>query len=223
MPVLQCRQKPDFEVCGETIGWQRDHPDVAISKHFKNSELEWFTTKRTAIIPYRILIKMESAKISVKCPFGTYNIAKDDIVKCDAEEIWRIGDVVKATTTIDFKERDKVEVNDIGHIKKLMATDKDVLHVDFQGPVGLVEVYPAQIRKCAPGEFFAVGDWVKATKDLDFESGIVKKGTFGMVISPNDPNFGLLVNWTTGGAPATLSNCATERIWVCRRQMRQKS
>ena len=65
---------------------------------------------------------------------------------------------MQATTVIDFKGQGKVHDNDIGHIKKLMATDKDVLHVDFEGPVGLVEVYPSQIRKCSPREFFAVGD-----------------------------------------------------------------
>ena len=32
-----------------------------------------------------------------------------------------------------------------------------------------------------------------------------------MVISPNDLQFGLLVNWTTEGAPSTLSNCAMDR------------
>jgi hypothetical protein len=62
---------------------------------------------------------------------------------------------------------------------------------------------------------FVVGDWVKATKDLDYkESGIVQKGTFGMVISPNDPKLSLLVNWTKGGAPATLSNCAIDRKYM---------
>ena len=119
-------------MCGETIGWERDHPGVAISKHFKNSELEWFTTKRAAIIPYRILIKTETPKYRVKWPFGTYTMPKVDVVKCDAQDVWRIGDEVKATTTLDFKERGKVESNDIGRIKKLMSTDKDVLYVDFQ-------------------------------------------------------------------------------------------
>ena len=85
--VLQCRQKLDFEVCGETIGWERDHPGVAISKHFKNSELEWFTTKRAAIVPYRILIKMEKSNYRVHWPFGTYTMPTGDIVKCDAQEV----------------------------------------------------------------------------------------------------------------------------------------
>jgi len=186
--VLQCRQKPDFEVCGETIGWERDHPGVAISKHFKNSDLEWFTTKRAAIIPYRILIKMETPKYRVQWPFGAYAMPKGDIVKCDAQEVWRIGDVVKAvlpiSTTLEGVQG-KVEANAIGIIKKLMATDKDVLHVDFEDSVGLIEVHPSHIRKCAPAEFFAVGDWVQATFCIDYkEFGIVPKGSFGILISP---------------------------------------
>jgi hypothetical protein len=50
---------------------------------------------------------------------------KGDVVKCDAQEVWRIGDVVKATTVLDFKERGKVAANDIGRIKKLMSADKE--------------------------------------------------------------------------------------------------
>ena len=215
--VLQCRQKPDFVVCGETIGWERDHPGISISKHFKNSELEWFTTKRAAIVPYRILVKMEKSNYRVQWPFGTYTMPTGDIVKCDAQEVWRIGDVVKATTALDFQKQGKVGANDIGRIKKLMTTDKDVLHVDFKDSAGLVEVYPSQITKVAPGEFFDFGDWVKATRALNYlENGTVKEGSFGMVISPKDPKFitpkdpkfGLLVNWAKGGGPATLSNCS---------------
>ena len=167
--MLQCRQKPDFEVCGETIGWERDHPGVTISKHFKNSELEWFTTKRAAIMPYRILIKMETPKYRVQWPFGTYTMPTGDIVKCDEQEIWRTGDVVKAllpiTTTLAGVQG-TVEANAIGRIKKVIVADKDVLHVDFEDSVGLVEVHPSHVRKCAPEEFLAVGDWVKATGDI---------------------------------------------------------
>jgi hypothetical protein len=202
--VVQCRQKPDFEVCGETIGWERDHPGVAISKHFKNSELEWFTRNRAAIIPYRILIKMETPKYSVRWPFGTYAMSKGDIVKCDAQEIWRIGDVVKAvlpiSTTLDGVQG-KVEANAIGIIKKLMAADKDVLHVDFEDSVGLIEVHPSHIRKCAPAEFLAVGDWVKATGGIDYkEFGIVTKGLFGIVISPKST-----FHWKQSVRPPTAS------------------
>ena len=86
---------------------------------------------------------------------------------------------------LHFKELGKVEANAIGIFKKLMAVDKDVLHVEFDDSVGLAEVHPLHIRKCASWEFFAVSDWVKATKDLDYkEFDIVKTGTFGMVISP---------------------------------------
>jgi len=65
---------------------------------------------------------MENSKVCVQWPFGTYTFPKGDIVKCDAQEVWRIGDVMKATTVLDYS---KIEVNDIGRIKKLMATDKD--------------------------------------------------------------------------------------------------
>lgn len=49
--VLQCRQQPSYEVRGETVGWERDKPGVAISKHFKNSEIERITRARGSIIP----------------------------------------------------------------------------------------------------------------------------------------------------------------------------
>jgi hypothetical protein len=94
-----------------------------------------------------------------------------------------------------------VEANAIGRIKKLMVADKDVLHVDFEDSAGLVEVHPSHIRKCAPEEFLAVGDWVKATGDIDYnELGMVNQGTFGMVISPK-PTF----QWKQSVRPPTAS------------------
>ena len=67
--VLQCRQKPDYEIGGETVGWDRKYPGRAISPHFDNSVIERFTTARNAIIPYRVLVKLGLPKTTI--PKGT--------------------------------------------------------------------------------------------------------------------------------------------------------
>ena len=67
--VLQCRQKPDYEIGGETVGWNRKYPGRAISPHFDNSVIERFTTARNAIIPYRVLVKLGLPKTTI--PKGT--------------------------------------------------------------------------------------------------------------------------------------------------------
>merc|ERR1719409_1398590 len=56
--VMQCRQKPGYSVCGETIGGERDHPGVQISQYFRNSRIERYTRAKGTIIPYRILVKL---------------------------------------------------------------------------------------------------------------------------------------------------------------------
>ena len=106
--------------------------------------------------------------------------------------------MVNATIDLQFEPR-KVEANDIGRLKKLMATDTDVLHVHFEGPVGLVGAYPSQILKLSTEAFFAVGDWVKVTGDMDGETGMVKKGSIGMVIFTK--------------SNAHLFQCTTEVDW----------
>jgi len=35
--VLQCRQRPGYEVGGETVGWERRHLGNAISSYFANA------------------------------------------------------------------------------------------------------------------------------------------------------------------------------------------
>jgi hypothetical protein len=108
--------------------------------------------------------------------------------------------VLPLTTTLEGVQG-KVEANHIGIIKKLMAADKDVLHVDFEDSGGLVEVHPLHIRKCSPAEFLAVGDWVKATGGIDYkELGNVAKGSFGMVISPKST-----FQWKQSVRPPTAS------------------
>ena len=59
--VLQCRQNPTaLSTCGETIGWKRRFGDVAISPFFGNGAIEFMTDARQSVIPYRILIKLNS-------------------------------------------------------------------------------------------------------------------------------------------------------------------
>jgi len=59
--VLQCRQNPAaLSTCGETIGWKRKFGNVPISPHVENDKIECFTDSRSAVIPYRVLIKLNS-------------------------------------------------------------------------------------------------------------------------------------------------------------------
>jgi len=59
--VLQCRQNPAaLSTCGETIGWAAKFGDVSISPHVENDKIECFTDSRAAVIPYRVLIKLNS-------------------------------------------------------------------------------------------------------------------------------------------------------------------
>ena len=54
--ALQCRQKPGFSVCGETIGWERRFGTARISAHFRNDKIERFTKARSGrhpILPLR--------------------------------------------------------------------------------------------------------------------------------------------------------------------------
>jgi len=66
--VLQCRQRPGYQVCGETIGWERDHPGVAISPHFSNAAIERFTRARGGVIPYRLLLHLDKAAAPLENP-----------------------------------------------------------------------------------------------------------------------------------------------------------
>jgi hypothetical protein len=60
--VLQCRQNPNsISTCGETIGWTSKFGTVPISPHVDNKEIECFTGSRGAVIPYRVLIKVNSS------------------------------------------------------------------------------------------------------------------------------------------------------------------
>ena len=50
-----------------------------------------------------------------------------------------------------------------------------------------------QVIKCKPGEFWVVGDVVKASYDLQYETGCVKKGVLGKIMKNTDP---YEVDWT---------------------------
>ena len=57
--VLQCRQKPNFDTCGETIAWKNRFGDASISKYFGNDCIEYMTRSKGSIIPYRILVALD--------------------------------------------------------------------------------------------------------------------------------------------------------------------
>ncbi|CAF0740496.1 unnamed protein product [Adineta ricciae] len=55
--VLQCRQKPDtFKIGPETIGAGK----VQICPHIPNSEIEYFTERRSSLIAYGLLVRFRS-------------------------------------------------------------------------------------------------------------------------------------------------------------------
>eukprot|EP00961_Rhodomonas_salina_P066902 898263-Rhodomonas_salina.1 len=63
--VLQCRQKPGYDVIAETIGWEKQNPGKQISPHFPNSVLERRTRSRASVIPYRVLVKLEDPPLVI--------------------------------------------------------------------------------------------------------------------------------------------------------------
>ena len=63
--VFQCRQDmktkfPALRIEGETIGWEYRFGPTPISRYFSNSEIERYTNARATIIPYRILVGIDS-------------------------------------------------------------------------------------------------------------------------------------------------------------------
>jgi len=198
--VLQCRQKNDFQVCGETIGWESDHPGVLISPNFLNSELEWFTTKRGAIIPYRILIKMESSKIRVQWPFGLQTVSLTDIAKCDPQDFWRVGDIVVTSQPLTVGAI-VIPPGTLGELKTLKTAHENI--VDFFGkPIGLTTVSDSWVRKCNPSEFLKAGDFVEATSDLDFQGlGVVTVGSLGKLTTLKGRCGYRQVDWGSYGSP----------------------
>ena len=57
--VIQCRQKPGFDVNGETVGWKQRFGEARFSQHFTNDEIERFTRARGSIIPTRVLVGLD--------------------------------------------------------------------------------------------------------------------------------------------------------------------
>ena len=136
--VLQCRQRPDFEVCGETIGWERKHPNKPITPHFPNSAIEWFTTRRNSVIPYRLLIKLEEPFCIVKWASlvdkKRAHVQKNQITKCRPSAFWQAGDVVKATQT--FHEGDHtIRECSLGTLKTTLGA---VVTICWHGRIGEV-------------------------------------------------------------------------------------
>jgi small ubiquitin-related modifier len=114
--VLQCRQKPGFDTCKETIGWERKYGKVPISSHFSNKIIERFTKARGSIIPYRILIKKDShtremeEEIQLRKKQGAIK-AQQEAQKRQAQlkrqqEAARLALAVKVKATITIRVKD---------------------------------------------------------------------------------------------------------------------
>jgi hypothetical protein len=195
--VLQCRQQPDFEVCGETVGWERQHPGERISPHFANSEIEWFTKRRNSIIPYRILIKLIEPKCVVKWPNLPRNgsVTKAQIAKCRSKEYFQNGDVVIATKQIRFDTGNSVSKGALGNV-----VTPDPMAVDWFGEIGKAGTQKDSIRKCEPHEFLATNDVVLATCELDYGAeGKVKKGTLGTINQNKNSTGEYVIKWPEVG------------------------
>jgi hypothetical protein len=194
--VLQCRQQPNFEVCGETIGWEREHPGVAISPHVSNSEIEWFTKRRSSIIPYRILIKLQEPRLIVRWAElpGNGLVKRDEIAKCHSFEFFSVGDVVKATTTLHYPGG-TVDEGDLGN---LLTTSGGDLMVNWHGTIGKRAAPRSSICKCEFDEFLTVGDIVMATGTLNYGEDKVEEGGIGTLKKLAGEHGEAIVNWPFG-------------------------
>jgi len=69
--VLQCKQMGGgvsvggFQKCGDTIGWRLNEPPRGqrISPVVPNHEIEWYTMRRSSVLPYRVLLKVEELEV----------------------------------------------------------------------------------------------------------------------------------------------------------------
>mmetsp|Transcript_30485 Transcript_30485/g.76649 ORF Transcript_30485/g.76649 Transcript_30485/m.76649 type:complete len:843 (+) Transcript_30485:280-2808(+) len=76
--VIECKQKGGplfqggFHKCGETVGFEESNPRGArISPHFDNSDIEYYTLRRSSVIPYRVLVMTEDLRlVETRTPGG---------------------------------------------------------------------------------------------------------------------------------------------------------
>ncbi len=140
--VLQYRQNPNsMSTCGETIGWTSKFGTVPISPHVDNKEIECFTSSRASVIPYRVLIKVNSSTCeheelraktvnvgSGRCgvglkltqPSSKVNVTIDKIQKdsaADASGLLKPGDVV-----VRVEDR---SISDLEQHKELLIGQED--------------------------------------------------------------------------------------------------
>ena len=214
--VLQCRQLPDFEICGETIGWERKNPGKRISPSFANSEIERYTLRRNAIIPYRILVKLEAPRFEVKWPGlpSTALVKQDEIAKCRSSEFYSEDDVVQATAQV----RSSAGTVAKGALGRFIMVTGEELMVNWHGTIGNVNTPRGSIRKCEPREFWLPGDVVKSTCELDYGKEAVAKNTLGTLKTALDAKGEHVVTWPFGEGkvkPSQIRKADRCEFWSC--------
>mmetsp|Transcript_14126 Transcript_14126/g.34386 ORF Transcript_14126/g.34386 Transcript_14126/m.34386 type:complete len:845 (-) Transcript_14126:87-2621(-) len=76
--VIECKQKGGplfhggFHKCGETLGFEESNPRGAkISPFFENSEIEYYTLRKSSVVPYRVLVMTEELRlVETRTPGG---------------------------------------------------------------------------------------------------------------------------------------------------------
>jgi hypothetical protein len=131
---------------------------------------------------------------------GLTSFPKAQLLKCEPLDFLTTGDTIKAVTTITYTSLGQsITEGSLGTLVSLDDAKKNLWTVAWSDPfiakkanqidlavrrsLGSVQAYSAQFRKCTSGEFFQVGDIVKAAKKLTYAGGVVQKGSIGTLKS----------------------------------------
>jgi len=100
------------------------------------------------------------------------------IKKCKPSEFFMVGDWVKAKHDLTSTQGVRISKGTLGKLKELRSSDGHWL-VKWNS-AGNIHTAQSNIKKCAQSEFISVGDIVKATYQLKWQSGVtVEKGSLG--------------------------------------------
>mmetsp|Transcript_1875 Transcript_1875/g.2425 ORF Transcript_1875/g.2425 Transcript_1875/m.2425 type:complete len:375 (+) Transcript_1875:59-1183(+) len=100
------------------------------------------------------------------------------IKKCKPSEFFMVGDWVKAKHDLTSTQGVYISKGTLGKLKDLRSSDGHWL-VKWNS-AGNMHTAQSDIKKCAQSEFISVGDIVKATYQLKWQSGVtVEKGSLG--------------------------------------------
>ena len=173
--VLQCRQNPtSLSTCGETIGWKRQFGDVSISSHFENGAIEFMTDARSSVIPYRILIKINSdTRLYQELRFKAFD-ALDVGEHCRVVSDASIARLSQSASKLQF----------LGRVGVVQHSDSHAVRVTFPGLSGKTEAFErGQIDAAACLHAVCVGQEMRVVNDRDLAEHACKACKVGFAAS----------------------------------------